>query len=142
MTLTPIEYGLVFVMLTIMALSTVWLLRRGAKRNYLADRAELRMAAGELASLVSREFELAPCAECKGVNLELTSVGDSGGTAEFRCTECGTGGSASVSGDASEKAVKNWERYSALREAFEAGQKAVDPEDVAVRFRVWVANSQ
>lgn len=141
MTLTPIEYGLVFVMLTFMAVSTAWLLRRGAKRNYLADRAELRMAAGELASLVSREFKVAPCAECESVSLELTSISDSGETAEFRCTECGTTGSASVSGDASVTAMNNWERYRKCRATFEEVHKSIESEDVAVRFRVWGAKA-
>lgn len=139
MDLTPLEHGLVFLILFLMVVLMAWVARRGAKRTHLAERAELRMEAGELAGLVVREFSHKPCTECGGVAMELIAIGDSGGSADFRCTECGTEGSASVSGEASEQTWKTWEKYSALRSAFEKGNKLGDPEDVAVRFRVWVA---
>ena len=143
MALTVLESALVSVLLGIMVVALVWLLRRGARRTCLAERAELRMAAGEPASLVSRAFSLEPCVGCGGVELDLNAIRDSGASAEFRCTACGKEGvaSASASADTSVKTRKSWENYTTLREAFENAHKSADPEDVGVRFRVWGAKA-
>ncbi|MFT6400079.1 MAG: hypothetical protein ACJAYU_004849 [Bradymonadia bacterium] len=141
MALTLPETAFVFALVSIMVAAFGWLLRRGARRTYLAERAELRMAAGKLGSLVSREFSHEPCVGCGGVDMDLTAIRDSGVSADFRCTDCGTEGSASASADASAKARKSWEQYSTLRKAFEKGHKSSDPGGVGVRFRVWVAKT-
>jgi hypothetical protein len=141
MALTVLETSFVFVLVSIMVVAFGWLIRRGARRNYLAERAELRMAAGKIGSLVSREFSHESCVGCGGVDMDLIAIRDSGVSADFRCTDCGTEGSASASADASAKTRKSWEQYSTLRKAFEKGHKSTDPEDVGVRFRVWVVKT-
>lgn len=144
MALTPIETAFVFALVGVMVVVFGWLIRRGARRSYRAERAELRMAAGQLGGLVSREFSHEPCTECGGVEMDLVAIRDSGDSADFRCTACGTEGSsstsASASADASEKTRKSWEQYITFRDAFEKRHKSADREDVGVRFRVWVVN--
>ena len=141
MSLTLIETAFVLGLVGIMVVAFGWLIRRGARRSFLAERAELRMAAGELGSLVSREFSHEPCVGCGGVDMDLIAIRDSGVSAAFRCTDCGTEGAASASADASATTQKSWEQYSTLRKAFEKGHKSADPEDVGVRFHVWVAKT-
>ncbi len=138
MSFTPLENAFFFFLLGIIIFAFGWLLRRGARRSYLTERAELRMAAGELGGLVSRGFSPEPCAGCGGVEMELITIGDSDVSAEYKCRACGVGGSLSASVDARAQARKSWEQYSTRRKAFEKGHRSIDPEDVVVRFRVWV----
>lgn len=136
MELTPIEFALVFTLLAIMALGVGWVIVRGAKRNARAERAELRIAAGELGTVASREFALEPCAGCGSTTMDLVAIRDGGAVADFSCPECGTEGIASMSGDGGAKVLESWQTYSKRRKAFDKRTKPVDAEAVRVQLRV------